>query len=201
TLDDALRLLSLPRVVGGEGEDVITAQNGRYGPYLKRGTDTRSLPSEEAIFTTTLEQAEELFSQPKRRGRAAAAPLRELGADPANGRPVVVKDGRFGPYVTDGETNATLPRTDSVEAVTLERAAELLAAKRAKGPAPKRRGSRGTAKRATAKTKKATTKGTAKASGAAGPKGAVGSAAGSASDARAGERPGTAAGSTARATE
>lgn len=201
TLDDALRLLSLPRVVGGEGEDVITAQNGRYGPYLKRGTDTRSLPSEEAIFTTTFEQAEELFSQPKRRGRAAAAPLRELGADPANGRPVVVKDGRFGPYVTDGETNATLPRTDSVEAVTLERAAELLAAKRAKGPAPKRRGSRGTAKRATAKTKKATTKRTAKASGAAGPKGAAGSAAGSASDARAGERPGTAAGSTARATE
>ncbi|MBE6477867.1 MAG: type I DNA topoisomerase [Propionibacteriaceae bacterium] len=159
TLDDALRLLSLPRVIGGEGDEVITAQNGRYGPYLKRGTDTRSLPSEEAIFTTTLEQANELFAQPKRRGRAAAAPLKELGADPSNGKPVVVKDGRFGPYVTDGETNATLRRTDSVEAMTLERAAELLAEKRAKGPAPKRRTTRASsAKKKTTTKKTGTTK-------------------------------------------
>lgn len=156
TLEDALRLLGLPRVVGGEGEDVITAQNGRYGPYLKRGSDTRSLPSEEAIFTTTLDQANEIFAQPKRRGRAAAAPLAELGADPATGRPVVVKNGRFGPYVTDGETNATLRRTDSVEAMTLERAAELLADKRARGPAPKRRSARTSTSRRTA-AKKATT--------------------------------------------
>ena len=140
SLEDALRLLSLPRVVGtdpGTGEE-ITAQNGRYGPYLKRGTDSRSLPSEEAMFTVTLEEAVALYAQPKRgRGAAAAAPLRELGTDSASGKPVVVKDGRFGPYVTDGETNATLRKGDEVESVTLERAAELLAEKRAKGPAKK----------------------------------------------------------------
>ena len=139
TIEDALRLLSLPRVVGvdpGTGEE-ITAQNGRYGPYLKRGTDSRSLPSEESMFEITLEEALALYAQPKR-GRGAAAPLRELGTDPASGKPVVVKDGRFGPYVTDGETNATLRKDDAVETVTLERAAELLAEKRAKGPAKKR---------------------------------------------------------------
>ncbi len=139
TLDDALRLLSLPRVVGEIDGVAVTAQNGRYGPYLKKGTDSRSLESEEQIFSTTIEQATEIYTQPKTRGRrAAAAPLKELGEDPASGKPVVVKDGRFGPYVTDGETNATLRKVDSVEAITLDRAAELLAEKRAKGPAPKR---------------------------------------------------------------
>jgi DNA topoisomerase-1 len=142
TLEQALQLLSLPRVVGtGADGEAITAQNGRYGPYLKRGTDSRSLTSEDQIFTITLAEAEEIYAQPKTRGRgarAAAGPLRELGADPATSKPIVIKDGRFGPYVTDGETNATLRRVDSVETMTLERAAELLAEKRAKGPAPKR---------------------------------------------------------------
>ncbi|HQD96911.1 MAG TPA: type I DNA topoisomerase [Propionicimonas sp.] len=155
TLEQALQLLSLPRLVGkaADGEE-ITAQNGRYGPYLKKGTDSRSLTSEDQIFEITLADAEAIYAQPKTRGRAAAAsgPLRELGADPVSGKPVVVKDGRFGPYVTDGEFNATLRRTDSVEAMTLERAAELLAEKRAKGPAPKR-----TTARRTTTTKKATT--------------------------------------------
>lgn len=140
TLEDALRLLSLPRVVGVDPEtgEEITAQNGRYGPYLKRGTDSRSLPSEDAIFDITLEEALAIYAQPKRgRGATASAPLRELGEDPASGKPVVVKEGRFGPYVTDGTTNATLRKGDDVESVTLERAAELLAEKRAKGPAKK----------------------------------------------------------------
>jgi DNA topoisomerase-1 len=156
TLDDALKLLSLPRVVGkaADGEE-ITAQNGRYGPYLKKGTDSRSLTGEEQIFDITLEEAEAIYAQPKTRGRgasgAASGPLKELGADPASGKPVVVKDGRFGPYVTDGETNATLRRSDSVEAITLERAAELLAEKRAKGPAPKRTTRRTAAKKPTKK--------------------------------------------------
>jgi len=141
-LDDALRLLTLPRVVGVDPADgqEITAQNGRYGPYLKKGTDSRSLTSEEQLFTVTLEEALAVYAQPKARGRAAAAPpLRELGADPVTGKPVVVKEGRFGAYVTDGETNATLRKGDAVETVTIERAAELLAEKRAKGPAPKKR--------------------------------------------------------------
>ncbi|WP_167202990.1 type I DNA topoisomerase [Actinomyces respiraculi] len=141
TLEQALDLLSLPRVVGQDAEGVdITAQNGRYGPYLKKGTDSRSLETEEQLFTVTLEQANELFAQPKRRrGQAAArGPLRELGTDPATGRPVVIKDGRFGPYFTDGETNVTLRRGDDPATVTPERAYELLADKRAKGPAKKR---------------------------------------------------------------
>ena len=115
TLDQALDLLSLPRVVGRDAEGVdITAHNGRYGPYLKKGTDSRSLDSEEELFTVTLDKALELFAQPKRRrGQAAArGPLRELGTDPQSGRPVVIKDGRFGPYFTDGETNVTLRRGD-----------------------------------------------------------------------------------------
>ncbi|EYR62739.1 DNA topoisomerase I [Actinotalea ferrariae CF5-4] len=156
TLDDALRLLSLPRLVGTDPDsgDPITAQNGRYGPYLKKGTDSRTLASEDAIFEVTLEEALAIYAQPKRgRGATAAAPLRELGDDPFSGKPVVVKDGRFGPYVTDGETNATLRKEDAVETVTLERAAELLAEKRARGPVKK---TRTTAKRATT-TKKATT--------------------------------------------
>ncbi|MFT3876729.1 MAG: type I DNA topoisomerase [Propioniciclava sp.] len=159
TLEDALKLLSLPRVVGSDAEGVeITAQNGRYGPYLKKGTDSRSLENEDELFTVTLEQAEAIFAQPKARGRrAAAGPLKELGADPVSGKPVVVKDGRFGPYVTDGEFNATLRKADSVEAITLERAAELLAEKRAKGPAPKRT----TRRAATKTTTKTTTRKTA----------------------------------------
>ncbi|MGW0711625.1 type I DNA topoisomerase [Streptomyces sp. NPDC002643] len=156
TLDDALKLMSLPRVVGADAEgQEITAQNGRYGPYLKKGTDSRSLQSEEQLFTITLEEALEIYSQPKQRGRAAAKPpLKELGSDPVSGKPVVVKDGRFGPYVTDGETNATLRSGDSVEAITPERGFELLAEKRAKAPAKK------TAKKAPAK--KTATKAAAK---------------------------------------
>ncbi|MCL3993290.1 MULTISPECIES: type I DNA topoisomerase [Streptomyces] len=147
TLEDALKLMSLPRVVGTDADGVeITAQNGRYGPYLKKGTDSRSLQSEDQIFTITLEEAQAIYAQPKQRGRAAAKPpLKELGEDPVSGKPVVVKDGRFGPYVTDGETNATLRSGDSVETITPERGFELLAEKRAKGPAKK------TAKKAAAK--------------------------------------------------
>ena len=168
TLEQALDLLSLPRVVGQDAEGVdITAQNGRYGPYLKKGTDSRSLESEEEIFTVTLEQALELFAQPKRRrGQAAPrGPLRELGEDPVTGRPVVIKDGRFGPYFTDGETNVTLRRGDDPATVTPERAYELLAEKRAKGPVKKRTTRRTSAKKTTKKTassgtstKKASTK-------------------------------------------
>ncbi len=135
TLDDALRLLSLPRVVGQiDGEDVV-AQNGRYGPYVKRGSESRSLESEEQLFTVTLEEAKALLAEPpRRRGRRGSSrgPLKELGPDPGSGRPVVVRDGRFGPYVTDGETNASLRRGDTPESITLERAAELLAERRAK---------------------------------------------------------------------
>ena len=160
TLEQALDLLSLPRVVGQDpesGED-ITAQNGRYGPYLKKGTDSRSLETEEQIFTVTLEQALEIFAQPKRRrGQAAArGPLRELGQDPATDKPVVIKDGRFGPYITDGQTNVTVPRSEDPATISAERAFELLADKRAKGPAKKRTTRKTTAKKAT--TKKTTTK-------------------------------------------
>jgi DNA topoisomerase-1 len=128
-----------------EGTEIVAA-NGRYGPYVKKGSDTRSLPDEESLFTITVEQAEALLAEPKgRRGRAgAAAPLRELGTDPVNGKPLVVKDGRFGPYITDGETNVTVPRGTSVEDLTRERAVELMAEKRAKGPAPRRRRARST---------------------------------------------------------
>ena len=161
TLEQALDLLSLPRVVGQDpesGED-ITAQNGRYGPYLKKGTDSRSLETEEQIFTVTLEQALEIFAQPKRRrGQAAArGPLRELGQDPATEKPVVIKDGRFGPYITDGQTNVTVPRSEDPATISAERAFELLADKRAKGPAKKRTTRKTTAKKATT-TKKTTTK-------------------------------------------
>ena len=159
TLEQALDLLSLPRIVGQDAEGVdITAQNGRYGPYLKKGTDSRSLETEEQIFTVTLEQALELFAQPKRRrGQAAArGPLRELGEDPESGRPVVIKDGRFGPYFTDGQTNVTLRRGDDPATVTPERAYELLAEKRAKGPAKKRTTRKTAAKKTT--TKKAAAK-------------------------------------------
>ena len=141
-LDDALKLLSLPRLVGTDPEsgEEVTAQNGRYGPYLKKGKDSRSLETEEQLFSVTLEEAQKIYAQPKQRGRAAAKPpLRELGTDPVSGAQMVVKDGRFGPYVTDGTGyNASLRKGDAVESLTDERASELLAEKRAKGPAPKK---------------------------------------------------------------
>ena len=144
TLDDALRLLTLPRTLGELDGEPVTVQNGRYGPYVKNGTDSRSLDSEEQMFTVTLAEAKDLFAQPKPRGRAARAaaapPLRELGADPASGKPIVLREGRWGPYATDGETNASLRKGDLVESVTLQRAAELLAERRAAGPpAPRRK--------------------------------------------------------------
>ena len=140
TLDDALRLLSLPRTVGVDPADgvEITAQNGRYGPYIKKGTDSRSLESEEQLFTITLERALEIFAEPKRRrGQTASAPLREVGVDPVSEKPVVLKEGRFGPYVTDGDTNASLRKGDDPESITIERAAELLQIRREAGPAKK----------------------------------------------------------------
>jgi DNA topoisomerase-1 len=157
TLDDALRLLTLPRVVGVDPADgaEITAQNGRYGPYLKKGTDSRSLETEQQLFDITLDEALAVYAQPKQRGRQAAPPLKELGADPVTQQPMLVKDGRFGPYVTDGETNATLRKGDNPDTITDERAAELLAEKRAKGPAPKKRTTRKPAARKTAARKPA----------------------------------------------
>jgi DNA topoisomerase I len=159
TLDDALKLLSLPRVVGTDPEsgEQITAQNGRYGPYLKKGTDSRSLDGEEQIFGITLEEALGIYAQPKQRGRrAAAAPLRELGEEPETGKPLVIKEGRFGPYVTDGETNASLRKGDEVESLTMDRAIELISERRAKGPAKKPSRAKTTKKTTTKKT--ATTK-------------------------------------------
>ncbi len=144
TLEEALKLLSLPRVVGTtpEGTEIV-AQNGRYGPFVKAGSETRSLESEEQLFTLTLDEALLLLAQPKaRRGGARGAPkppLRELGTDGQSGKPIIVKDGRFGPYVTDGETNASLRRGDDVESLTLDRALELLAERRAAGPAKRQR--------------------------------------------------------------
>ncbi|MGY1806111.1 type I DNA topoisomerase [Blastococcus sp. SYSU D00669] len=153
TLDEALKLLTLPRTVGTapDGEE-IQALNGRYGPYLKKGSDSRSLEGEDKLFTTTLEEALAIFAQPKQRGRrAAATPLKELGPDPVTQGQVTVREGRFGPYVTDGETNASLRKGDDVEAITLERAAELLADRRARGPATKKKAAKKTAKKTTAK--------------------------------------------------
>ncbi len=159
-LPTALKLMSLPRVVGADPEgNEITAQNGRYGPYLKRGTDSRSLTSEDQIFDISLDEALAIYAQPKTRGRAAAAaPLKEFGPDPVSGKPVVLKSGRFGPYVTDGETNATLRRDDDPATVAPERAFELLAEKRAKGPAPKRTTRKAPAKKATTARKPAAKK-------------------------------------------
>jgi DNA topoisomerase I len=142
TLQDALRLLTLPRTLDAPDGEQILVSNGRYGPYVKKGNETRSLESEEQLFTITADEALALLAQPKqRRGRGTAKPpLKELGADPDSGKQIVVKDGRFGPYVTDGETNAGLRRSEDIESLTIERAVELLAEKRAKGPgAPRRR--------------------------------------------------------------
>ncbi|MCY7400491.1 MAG: type I DNA topoisomerase [Nocardioides sp.] len=139
SLEDAVKLLDLPRVVGVDEDGTeITSQNGRYGPYLKKGADSRSLTSEDQIFDITLDQAKAIYAQPKQRGRGAATPpLKELGNDPVSGQPVVVKAGRFGEYVTDGEYNATLRKDDTVDSINLERAAELLAERRERGPAKK----------------------------------------------------------------
>ena len=156
TVDDALRLLSLPRVVGTNPEtgEEITAQNGRYGPYLACGKDSRSLEREEQLFSITLDEALAIYAQPKTFGRARAAakpPLRDLGVDPAVDKPVVIKEGRFGPYITDGEYNATVPRSESVEEITAERAFELLAEKRAAGPPTKKKKKAGAKKAAAPK--------------------------------------------------
>ena len=139
SIEQAVKLLDLPRIVGTDEDGTeITSQNGRYGPYLKKGTDSRSLTSEDQIFDITLDQAKAIYAQPKQRGRGAATPpLKELGNDPVSGQPVIVKAGRFGEYVTDGEYNATLRKDDTVESITLERAAELLAERRERGPAKK----------------------------------------------------------------
>jgi DNA topoisomerase-1 len=144
TLEEAAQLLTLPRTLAGSDGEEILVSNGRYGPFVKKGSETRSLESEEQLLTLTVEQAQEVLAQPKqRRGRGAPKPpLKELGSDPQSGKPLVVKDGRFGPYVTDGETNASLRRGDDVEGLTLERALELLAERRAKGPAQPRGRSR-----------------------------------------------------------
>ncbi len=142
TLQDALKLLSLPRVLGELDGEPVTVQNGRYGPYVKRGQESRSLQTEDEKFPITLAEAKDLLAQPKTRGRGArgaAPPLRDLGADPATGKPMLVKDGRFGPYVTDGETNATLRKGDEVATLTAQRAAELLADRRGAAPSPRAR--------------------------------------------------------------
>jgi DNA topoisomerase-1 len=167
TLPDALRLLTLPRTIGvDEAGAEIVAANGRYGPYVKRGDDFRSLDSEDKLFTVTLDEALALLAAPKtRQRRAAAPPLREMGPDPITERPMVIKDGRFGPYVTDGEVNASLRRGQTPEELTVEQASEMLAEKRAKAPAPRKKAAAkkaadAPAKKATAK--KATAKKTAK---------------------------------------
>ena len=152
-LDTALQLLSLPRVVGTDPEsgEQITAQNGRYGPYLKKGADSRTLDNEQLIFDITLDQALAIYAQPKYGARRASSALKEFENDPVSGKPIRLRDGRFGPYVTDGETNATIPRGEDAMEVTFERAVQLLADKRAKGPAPKRTARRTTARKAPAK--------------------------------------------------
>ena len=145
TLDDGLQLLSLPRVVGTapDGEEVTT-RNGRYGPYVQKGKESRSLESEEQLLSLDIDEALAVLAQPKQRrgARQAAAPLKELGPDPTSGKPMVVKSGRFGPYVTDGETNASLRQGDDPETLTVDRAIELLADRRARGPAKKKTPSR-----------------------------------------------------------
>ncbi|MGV0404313.1 type I DNA topoisomerase [Corynebacterium sp. Marseille-P4611] len=162
TLEEALKLLSLPREVGEDDGVMITAQNGRYGPYLKKGTDSRSLAKEEQIFTITLDEARRIYAEPKRRGRAAAQPpIKQLGDNDVSGKPMTVKDGRFGPYVTDGTTNASLRRGDDPEQLTDARANELLSERRAKeasGETKKKSSKKTTKKKATKKATKKSTK-------------------------------------------
>lgn len=165
TLEEALKLLSLPREVGEDDGVMITAQNGRYGPYLKKGTDSRSLAKEEQIFTITLDEARRIYAEPKRRGRAAAQPpIKQLGDNDVSGKPMTVKDGRFGPYVTDGTTNASLRRGDDPEQLTDARANELLSERRAKEASgeTKKKSTKKSSKKTTKKkaTKKATKKST-----------------------------------------
>jgi DNA topoisomerase-1 len=156
TLGDAIRLLTLPRTLGEIDGEPVTVQNGRYGPYVKRGSESRSLESEEQMFTITMDEAKALLAQPKPRGRAARAaaapPLRELGEDSASAKPIVLREGRFGPYVTDGETNASLRKGDTVESITPQRAIELLAERRAAAPATKRKAGTRSTKSAATKT-------------------------------------------------
>jgi DNA topoisomerase-1 len=150
SLGDALKLLTLPRTIGVDetGAEVVAA-NGRYGPYVKRGAEFRSLDSEDKLFTVTLDEALTLLAAPKtRQRRAAAPPLREMGPDPVTERPMVIKDGRFGPYVTDGEVNASLRRGQTPEELTIEQASEMLAEKRAKGPAPRKKATKAAVKKA-----------------------------------------------------
>ncbi|GAA5228050.1 type I DNA topoisomerase [Paeniglutamicibacter antarcticus] len=153
TLEEALRLISLPRVLGVDAEGVeITVQNGRFGPYLKKGTDSRSIGTEEEIFSIALEEALEIYSQPKARGaRTAVAPLAEFGPDPVSEKNIVVKEGRFGSYITDGVTNITIPRDTTLEELTRETAIELLADKRARGPVKRKTAAKAPAKKAPAK--------------------------------------------------
>ncbi len=164
TFEQALELLRIPRTVGTDpatGEEIV-AHNGKFGPYLKKGTDTRSLAAEDQILSVSVDEALALFAQPKTHGgRSAKGPLRDMGADPDTGLAMLVKDGRFGPYVTDGTTNASLRRGDDVESLTVERAAELLAERRAAGPSVKKSAKKATAKKSAAKktgAKKATAK-------------------------------------------
>ncbi len=192
SLEQALRLLTLPRVVGVDsvsGEGII-AMNGRYGPYLKKGTDSRSLASEEQLFTISLDEALAIYAEPKRRGGRLAEPLRDLGPDPATGQPMLLKEGRFGPYVTDGVTNASLRKADSVDGITPDRAAELLADRRAAGPPVKRSKKAGAVKKAGA----SSSSGSAGSAKKAGPGGSAGPArkAGAAGSARAGRSAGAA---------
>ena len=163
-LETALRLLSLPREVGVDPEsgEMITAQNGRYGPYLKKGTDTRSLDSEEKIFEIDVEGALARFAEPKYAGRRQSSALRTFEADPVSGKPILLKDGRFGPYVTDGETNATIPRGLPLDEVDYEQAVQLIADRRAKGPVQKRSAAKPKAATKKAAAKKPAAKKTAK---------------------------------------
>ena len=152
TLEDALRALSLPRLLGKDADDLeVFAGPGRYGPYVRRGDDYRSLADEDQIFSVTLDEALALLAAPKtRQRREPALPLRDLGLDPITEKPMVIKDGRFGPYVTDGETNASLRRGQTIEAMTVEQASEMLAEKRARGPAaPRKKATRAAAAKAT----------------------------------------------------
>jgi len=155
-LESALKLLSLPRLVGADPEsgEEITAQNGRYGPYLKKGTDSRTLDSEQQLFDITLDEALERYKQPKYGARRASSALKEFEADPVSGKPIKLRDGRFGPYVTDGETNATVPRGEDAMAVDFARAVQLLADKRAKGPAKRKPAAKKTTTRKPAAKKK-----------------------------------------------